>query len=205
MMYLLSSTKSVVYASSFTTDDGISSPWRQLEITRECKRLLENTRHHRASNWDYTRTSVVQVDCCSIPAWQPSPAPHNTLFGRVQNALHSSVNHFTDHDGMVYSGTTVFWTRLDQKMYRMSSFQGWIYTDKVCLEGEVSWPQEFGTEGFHCMPSTITYYVKRCGYCYVFIRTLVYYTLSDHKCHHASWPLTVPQHIFTTWSRHNHN
>jgi len=109
MMYLLSSTKSVVYASSFlfTTDDGISSPWRQLEITRECKRLLENIRHHHASNWDYTRTSAVQVDCCSIPAWQPSPAPHNTLFGRVQNTLHSSVNHFIDHDGVVYSETTV--------------------------------------------------------------------------------------------------
>lgn len=127
----------------------------------------------------------------------------NTLFGRVQNALHSSVNHFTDHDGMVYSGTTVFWTRLDQKMYRMSSFQGWIYTDKVCLEGEVSWPQEFGTEGFHCMPSTITYYVKRYDYWYVLLY-IIHSVITNVTMHHDPSQCHV-QHIFTTWSKHNHN
>lgn len=193
---------------AFTTDDGISSPWRQLEITRECKRLLENTRHHHASNWDYTRTSVVQVDCCSIQ--QSSHHLHLTI-----PCLEGSKMPCTQV--WITSLTMTAWSTVEppysehvwtKKFTECPHFRG-EFTQTRCV-WKVRCPdhrslEQRGSTAYR-VQSHITWKMWLLYLLlYIIHSVITNVTMHHHKCHHASWPLTVPQHIFTTWSRHSRN
>lgn len=178
---------------AFTTDDGISSPWRQLEITRECKRLLENTRHHHASNWDYTRTSVVQVDCCSIQ--QSSHHLHLTIPCLEGSKMPCTQVWITSLTATAWSTVEPpYRTRLDQKIYRMSSFQGWIHLHRqgvfgrwgVLTTGVWNRGVPLHTEYNHILR-------ERCGYC---IYSCILYTQWSQMSPCITTPHSATTHFY---------